>query len=141
MSRCLYSVNGYTCTASFTVQLVVIGSAKSFGVLFVEFREKFGCSADAAAWITALNGFMALCFGLYNNICIHSAYYLAIPSESASMLISRVCKFVCLCVCVCVCGHLLLWVLSWSQFLSDRHEIFTECLHRRGDGWHCFWGH
>lgn len=45
------------------MQMLCIGGAKSFGVLFVEFVEKFQCKTESAVWISALNGFIAMSLG------------------------------------------------------------------------------
>lgn len=44
------------------VNVLVPGTVKSFGVLFVEFLEVFDASAAAAAWIPAL------CYFLYSSL-------------------------------------------------------------------------
>lgn len=44
------------------VNLLVPGTIKSFGVLFVEFMEAFDASASTAAWIPAL------CYFLYSSL-------------------------------------------------------------------------
>lgn len=47
---------------SMLVNILVPGTVKSFGVLFVEFLEVFEASATAAAWIPAL------CYFLYSSL-------------------------------------------------------------------------
>lgn len=47
---------------SMLVNLLVPGTVKSFGVLFVEFLEAFDASPAAAAWIPAL------CYFLYSSL-------------------------------------------------------------------------
>lgn len=44
------------------VNLLIPGTVKSFGVLFVEFLEVFDASPAAAAWIPAL------CYFLYSSL-------------------------------------------------------------------------
>lgn len=48
--------------ASVMVNLLIPGTVKSFGVLFVEFLEVFDASPSAAAWIPAL------CYFLYSSL-------------------------------------------------------------------------
>lgn len=48
--------------ASITVNFLIPGTVKSFGVLFVEFLEVFDASPAAAAWIPAL------CYFLYSSL-------------------------------------------------------------------------
>ena len=48
--------------ASVMVNLLIPGTVKSFGVLFVEFLEVFDASPAAAAWIPAL------CYFLYSSL-------------------------------------------------------------------------
>lgn len=47
---------------SMLVNILVPGTVKSFGVLFVEFLEVFQASPTAAAWIPAL------CYFLYSSL-------------------------------------------------------------------------
>lgn len=51
---------------SMLVNLLVPGTIKSFGVLFVEFLDAFQASQLAAAWIPAL------CYFLYSSLGIYS---------------------------------------------------------------------
>lgn len=47
---------------SMLVNILVPGTIKSFGVLFVEFLDSFEASPSAAAWIPAL------CYFLYSSL-------------------------------------------------------------------------
>lgn len=55
--------------ASVMVNLLIPGTVKSFGVLFVEFLEVFDASPSAAAWIPAL------CYFLYSSLGPFPVYY------------------------------------------------------------------
>jgi hypothetical protein len=48
---------------SFVGQMLDIGAAKSFGVLFAEFVERFDSDIASLTWISALNGFIAMSLG------------------------------------------------------------------------------
>ena len=54
---------------SMMVNILIPGTIKSFGVLFVEFLEAFKASPTAAAWIPAL------CYFLYSSLGKHKAYH------------------------------------------------------------------
>lgn len=51
--------------AAVVVNILIPGTIKSFGVLFVEFLEVFDASPAAAAWIPAL------CYFLYSSLGLH----------------------------------------------------------------------
>lgn len=53
---------------SMLVNLLVPGTVKSFGVLFVEFVEAFDASPATAAWIPALCYFLYSSLGMITNI-------------------------------------------------------------------------
>lgn len=61
---------------SMLVNLLVPGTVKSFGVLFVEFLEAFDASPSAAAWIPALCYFLysslGKCSSRHFGICVRS---------------------------------------------------------------------
>lgn len=59
--------------ASVMVNLLIPGTVKSFGVLFVEFLEVFNASPAAAAWIPALCYFLYSSLGKNSNL---STWYL-----------------------------------------------------------------
>ncbi|ELT89264.1 hypothetical protein CAPTEDRAFT_212808 [Capitella teleta] len=65
---------GWMCVlGSFIIQMLEIGAAKSFGVLFSEFVELYQCDIESATWISALNGFFAMCLGPFST-CIGVKY-------------------------------------------------------------------
>lgn len=49
-------------TSALTVNFLIPGTVKSFGVLFVEFLHVFKASPTAASWMPAL------CYFLYNSL-------------------------------------------------------------------------
>lgn len=56
---------------SMLVNVLVPGTVKSFGVLFVEFLEAFDASPAAAAWIPAICYFLYSSLGNFITRCIY----------------------------------------------------------------------
>lgn len=74
---------------SMMVNILVPGTVKSFGVLFVEFLEVFDASPAAAAWIPALCYFLYSSLGKIIFLCtIFLFYYINIlfPNGTASSI-------------------------------------------------------
>lgn len=65
INRCYFRGWAWMCVlGAFLMNMLVVGAAqKSFGVLFVEFMERFDASAGAAAWIAALSQCLTLVLG------------------------------------------------------------------------------
>lgn len=59
---------------SMLVNILVPGTVKSFGVLFVEFLEAFEASPATAAWIPALCYFLYSSLGKLSYMKVHRVY-------------------------------------------------------------------
>lgn len=62
--------------ASVMVNLLIPGTIKSFGVLFVEFLDVFDASPAAAAWIPSLCYFLYSSLGKKSGRFIYVVYYI-----------------------------------------------------------------
>lgn len=69
--------------ASVMVNLLIPGTVKSFGVLFVEFLEVFDASPAAAAWIPAL------CYFLYSSLGKTIVAYILSSSKMVHLFLGQ----------------------------------------------------